>query len=163
MPKLFDAEGRAVTISRDKSLLAQATKELLAEARPGQVRELRNVLKARRKAQERQETKARLQARVDMPVPMVTVAREQGVYVVGTIGGPIKIGIAQDVTLRVKGLQSSHPEKLRVYHFTGTLRPGRARVIERECHKRLDQHRLSGEWFDVEWRDAVDLVRSLAA
>ena len=34
-----------------------------------------------------------------------------------------------------------------------------ARAVERECHRRLSQHRLKGEWFHVQMDEAVATVR----
>lgn len=87
-------------------------------------------------------------------------ARPQGVYVIGAESHPVKIGIATDVHARLKGIQTGCPEHLRIYHFA-EVEPGAAREIEKRCHHRLAPHRKSGEWFDIDWREAVAVVRSL--
>lgn len=87
---------------------------------------------------------------------------DQGVYVIANQDGAVKIGIAADVRKRLSGLQTATPYPLKLRLFVGDLQ-GRARQIEKECHRRLDQHRVSGEWFKVEWREAVDVVRRVVA
>lgn len=81
-----------------------------------------------------------------------------GVYVVGSPGGPIKIGISADISGRLRKLQTGSAERLKVYLF---LEPEGVdvREVERECHRRLISARLAGEWFAINWRDATALVR----
>lgn len=85
---------------------------------------------------------------------------DQGVYVIGAPGLPVKIGIASNVTSRLSGIQVGCPERLRIYLFIDAL-DGIARDVERECHRRLDQYRVSGEWFNLDWRDAAEMVRKV--
>lgn len=69
-------------------------------------------------------------------------ARAQRVYFIASEGGPIKIGIAKDPEARLRGLQTSHPERLSVLATC----PG-GPLKERLYHARFAGHRLSGEWF----------------
>lgn len=68
------------------------------------------------------------------------------IYVMRQGRGPVKIGFAADaakVAKRVKNLQTGAAHRIRVVGFTaGTMRE------ERLCHRRLSEHRLTGEWFD---------------
>lgn len=86
----------------------------------------------------------------------------QHVYVIGCAGHPIKIGIAQDPAKRLGELQVGFPHKLRIYSTT-LVTGGRARAVERECHRRLTDHRLNGEWFDLDAYEAAEMVRLVAA
>ena len=68
-------------------------------------------------------------------------------------GGPIKIGLARDVRLRLAALQTAHPYRLRVI---GTIRGGRN--VERRVHDSLSQRRMSGEWFDITEAEAEAII-----
>lgn len=64
------------------------------------------------------------------------------VYFVQTESGPIKIGIAQDVQKRLRGLQVSTPDKLTLL----CTAPGGVQA-EAKLHRRFASYRLRGEWF----------------
>lgn len=68
----------------------------------------------------------------------------QGVYFVG-FGGYVKIGWSAKVGKRVRDLQVSAPEKLRVYLviLDGTFE------TERHYHRQFAELRLLGEWFKL--------------
>lgn len=65
------------------------------------------------------------------------------VYFVGCETGPIKIGVAGDVEVRLARLQMGCPFPLRVFALAsgGTDK-------EREYHRQFHAHRLHGEWFE---------------
>ncbi len=65
------------------------------------------------------------------------------VYFIASANGPIKIGIANDIEQRLRGLQTANPVALRLL----ASRTG-GRAQEQEYHKRFAAHRLHGEWFD---------------
>lgn len=162
MTILYMADGRPATIRRDREALGRATTALLAEHRSQTPKGMRKEFRKLTKDERHQRKLARLSELRARPAPLTPAQkREQGVYVVGAPGGAIKIGIAVDVTKRLHGIQNGHPERLKVYYFSGILPPGTAREIERQCHQLLIGQRLSGEWFSAEWREAVALVKSL--
>jgi hypothetical protein len=66
------------------------------------------------------------------------------VYFVSYQDGPIKIGRAINVKKRLKGLQTSHPEKL---HVLGVIRSEIKSDTESALHAKFDHLRLRGEWF----------------
>ncbi len=71
------------------------------------------------------------------------------VYVIHEIEGPCKIGIADKPIRRFGSIRTSNPRELKMIK---TWRmPGRAvsARIEKECHERLSEVRVRGEWFDV--------------
>ena len=84
------------------------------------------------------------------------------IYVIGPAAAdsPVKIGIAVDVALRLRGLQAGSPVKLVVHYFlvTGPI----TQELEATAHVALYDRRSHGEWFDVTARDAVALVQRLA-
>jgi hypothetical protein len=64
------------------------------------------------------------------------------VYFIASESGPIKIGMALDPEKRLKGLQTSHHEKLMIL---ATCSGGRDQ--EWTYHKQFAEHRINGEWF----------------
>lgn len=75
------------------------------------------------------------------------------IYVVGVDDKPVKIGSARNVDARVKELQIGCPAKLNVY-LTVDAGFDVARSIEMRAHGILKEHRLHGEWFDVDVEQA---------
>jgi hypothetical protein len=67
-------------------------------------------------------------------------------------GGPIKIGIAEDVRARLRELQCGSPVELAIIG----ARPGYS-SDEARLHRVLAKHRLHGEWFEdcIEVRAAI--------
>jgi len=59
-------------------------------------------------------------------------------------GGPIKIGVANDIMARLGSLQAAHPHRLKV--LAVIQRGGKA--TERGLHIRFATDRLVGEWFE---------------
>ncbi len=71
------------------------------------------------------------------------------VYVIGPARGtgPWKIGKANRPELRLKQLQTGHPEELRIFAQIPHRTPGDALGAEREAHRALARYRSHGEWF----------------
>lgn len=156
--RIFTDDGREVDRADHRSALERKADELLSQGRVGLARQVRKQVaaKARRKAH--------LAAIAAAPMPKrAACARldEQGVDVIGAPGYPTKIGIAIDPDSRLRTIQTGCPERLKLYLFH-RCPPGLARVVEQECHLRLADCRKSGEWFAVEWRDAVQMVETVA-
>lgn len=68
---------------------------------------------------------------------------EAFVYFIQSATGDIKIGMARDVAVRMKTLQTAHPVKL-----TLLVSCDGGATVEREYHQRFAEHRRHGEWFD---------------
>jgi hypothetical protein len=63
-------------------------------------------------------------------------------FIQGETGGPVKIGYSDDVSKRLKGLQTGHPDNLIIlFAYPGSQND------EKAIHERLNNHRLRGEWF----------------
>jgi len=58
-------------------------------------------------------------------------------------GGPIKIGVTQNIHKRLDSLQTASPYQLRVLAL---IRGGQR--LEQEYHRHFHMYRLSGEWFE---------------
>lgn len=63
-------------------------------------------------------------------------------FIQGENGGAIKIGYSKDPESRLKSLQTSYPDILKVL----CLIPGTEK-IEKKYHKKFENIRLNGEWF----------------
>lgn len=89
-------------------------------------------------------------------------ARSRGVvvsyvYAIGAVGHPVKIGYADHPRSRLKELQVGNPNDLRIY-VERQVAVEHVRAVERECHRRLDVHRLRGEWFDITPDTAAEII-----
>ena len=67
--------------------------------------------------------------------------RGEWVYFV-LCGAYVKVGVAKDVTARIKALQTAAPDKL-----VPLLRAPGGRKLERTIHKLLREYHSYGEWF----------------
>lgn len=85
------------------------------------------------------------------------------VYIIGSRQtGPLKIGVANNPTARLRGLQTGSAEPLSLLHLerAGPV----AAVVERTAHRMLSDRRETGEWFDISLIEAQAIVRgSMAA
>lgn len=79
------------------------------------------------------------------------------VYVIGPDGGPFKIGVANDVDIRLRQIQVSQAEPLHIKYRQPVLASSRY-VVEKHAHALLSSHRLKGEWFGVPALAAIDAV-----
>lgn len=72
---------------------------------------------------------------------------DEGVYKLYFIGmgndGPIKIGIAADVSKRLRKLQGGSPIELSILAICAG-----GPAIEKSLHQRFSQFRMKGEWFE---------------
>jgi hypothetical protein len=67
-------------------------------------------------------------------------------FIQSDMGGPVKVGCANDVETRLRALQKYSPFKLRVRHVIEKVPVKK----ERELHVRFAKYRLHGEWFSEE-------------
>jgi hypothetical protein len=79
----------------------------------------------------------------DIQIYVITVVRPT------EIAGPVKVGISNNVSARLRGLQTACPYPLQLVH--AFLAPDRtiAKSVESAFHHVLREHRTSGEWFDL--------------
>ncbi len=84
------------------------------------------------------------------------------VYVIGSVGKFIKIGISTNVGRRLGSLQTASPFKLRVFaSFPVSASFEMARRTEFEVHRRLAAYALEGEWFDLAAIEAVAVITAV--
>jgi hypothetical protein len=84
------------------------------------------------------------------------------IYIIAPDSGfPCKIGVAMDTAKRLAALQTSHWEKLYLYERFPILNKGRSYKIERIIHRRLKEHSIRGEWFNLLVSDAAKVINEL--
>lgn len=83
------------------------------------------------------------------------------IYIIGTENGPKKIGYSRSPKQRLAAIQSANPLPVTLLHHRhiGDF----VSVIEARVHRRLRNHRLNGEWFDVSLEEAIAAVEAAIA
>lgn len=85
------------------------------------------------------------------------------VYVIGVdADGPVKVGFAADVAVRLSALQIGCPDELMV-HKAVSVPKVMADLVERAVHAKLKEHHRRGEWYNVTAGQAINAVSELAA
>jgi len=76
------------------------------------------------------------------------------VYVVETESGKVKIGVSKNPKKRISALQTSTFERLKNVHISNKC--FNFMEIEENLHYIFKNERLNGEWFDLQFEDAVN-------
>ena len=157
--KAFRGDFTTLSKSEQRAILREQANLLLRTKAVAFERE-RERVKRTRKAADKIEAMVRMAERrlTELPADRRDSVH---VYVIGSAGNPIKIGIAADPQQRRKDLQTGYPHTLRVYSMTRVETGADARRIEREAHAKLSEYRLRGEWFDYDPYEASELVAAL--
>lgn len=71
---------------------------------------------------------------------------------------PVKIGHTKNAAKRLGSIQTGSPVKLFIHENTEMMSLPEAKAIEARVHEALKDHRMNGEWFDVDVQDAVDAI-----
>ena len=85
----------------------------------------------------------------------------RSIYVVKSDPGPGKIGIAIRVNQRFSTLKTSSPFPLSL-SYTGET-DADVYALEQKAHEILADNRMSGEWFNVTTKEAVQAVLTAAS
>jgi hypothetical protein len=88
---------------------------------------------------------------------------ETFVYVIGPRSGPLKIGIAADVSARLYNLQTCSPFPLFIHALWLTARRSEAEGIEFESHRILQKSHSHGEWFNCSLERAAEAIEIAGA
>lgn len=72
--------------------------------------------------------------------------------------GPVKVGVTRNVGSRLGSLQTGCPFPLKVVHIFPVPDRDIALGAERAFHTVLKKHRMSGEWFDLSPKAAVEFM-----
>lgn len=87
--------------------------------------------------------------------------KAQLVYVIyNEVTGLTKIGVTANITTRKGSLQNACGVELKVVYTT--LRMYNALKIERKIHDRFDKYRRIGEWFKIDYYDAIDYIKNIS-
>lgn len=79
------------------------------------------------------------------------------VYVIGPSGGPLKIGIADNVKSRRSILNVGNPAYLRIWHYHEASTEVEAKEIETELHNHYQGSHIRGEWFQLREEDLPNI------
>lgn len=81
------------------------------------------------------------------------------IYILGPESGwPVKIGYTKNMIKRAEMLQTAHWERLVLHKRYAVVSKSQAIKLERLVHKRLTDHKLLGEWFNIFGEDAIKAV-----
>ena len=79
---------------------------------------------------------------------------------INKVNGSVKIGIASDIERRYSQIKSSCGMKI-VKHWESNLLAD-AHSIEQQLHKHFKKHRLNGEYFNIDYDEAVEQAQQIA-
>lgn len=85
--------------------------------------------------------------------------RNQSVYVIESESGLVKIGIAQNPRARSAAISTQSSFKLKRTFFTNKC--SNAGDVEHAAHMFFKDKRVHGEWFEIEFEEAVQKVKRL--
>ena len=85
--------------------------------------------------------------------------RNQSVYVIESESGLVKIGIAQNPRARSAAISTQSGFKLKRTFFTNKC--SNAGDVEHAAHMFFKDKRVHGEWFEIEFEEAVQKVKRL--
>jgi hypothetical protein len=86
------------------------------------------------------------------------------VYAISDGHGNMKFGVAKDIPNRIKTLQTgnAHPLQLlfevQCFCTVACEASWAAHQVETDIHKRLQDQRMTGEWFAVDYEDALQAM-----
>ena len=81
----------------------------------------------------------------------------QSIYVVETLPNKIKIGITSNVETRFRTIECQSGDKITNSFHTDKCND--AYKIEHSLHRTFKEYRSVGEWFDINFSDAVNCVK----
>lgn len=98
-------------------------------------------------------------------LPKVDITKLGAIYYAGVPGSPyIKIGVSYDPPKRISAMQTGNPFEVVLY---GALwvEPAFLYPLESKSHRVLTEYgfHIRREWFDVPYKDGMDVARKLAA
>lgn len=82
-------------------------------------------------------------------------------YVIGPVGGPFKIGIADNVKSRRSILNVGNPAYLRIIYYHYASSEAEAREMEAELHYNYQDKHIRGEWFQLDESDLPGIVQAI--
>lgn len=82
------------------------------------------------------------------------------VYVLESSSGLVKIGVSQEFSRRKKIIESQSGHKITDDYFTDWL--SNSYAVESKCHSLFSNSRVMGEWFDIPFKETVEVVKSIS-
>ena len=84
---------------------------------------------------------------------------ERTIYVIAASPeGPVKLGISNDASKRLKQLQTGQDKTL-VLYAEEKCRATHTHLLEKLLHKQLAHYRIRGEWFEIDVDTAISEVK----
>jgi hypothetical protein len=83
------------------------------------------------------------------------------VYVIGTKGGPVKIGYSNNPEFRLHQIQTGQPMRVSVLRTFAVPSKRMGNSIETRCFELLRERRMNGEWYAINSNTAVHAVSYL--
>lgn len=80
------------------------------------------------------------------------------IYAIGCPDGPVKIGVSASPQGRLNDLQVACPYKIDLLHMRQCRNRRHAMSHERLIHKIYSDHRLIGEWFEIDEEIAIEAI-----
>lgn len=84
--------------------------------------------------------------------------KQHFIYVIGREEGPVKVGITCAPERRLATIQTGCPFKIEILHLRKCFYREHALEHEESFHRVYREHRLAGEWFDLEADLAIEGV-----
>ncbi len=69
-----------------------------------------------------------------------------------------KIGISNRPEKRIKQLQTGSSRPLKIQYTVKFTTRDEATKVEYQLHKKFSKHRLTGEWFDIDYRKVIKYI-----
>lgn len=79
------------------------------------------------------------------------------IYIVSQSDDVCKVGISSNVEKRIVSLQTGNPHQLSL-KYSYILETTTARILENRVHVKLNEKRLTGEWFNITPKDAEKII-----
>ena len=76
--------------------------------------------------------------------------------------GPCKIGMSRNLTQRRKAMQTYNWQKVKLHYKMECSSSSRMKRLEALVHMELSEHRLRGEWFNLDAKKCEEAIKSVA-
>lgn len=84
----------------------------------------------------------------------------QSIYIAKSAYGPVKIGVAKDIRIRLSNIQISSPVDVTLEYAANC--DGDMRAVEQRAHSILSDKRMRGEWFKTDASEAILAIAQAA-
>jgi len=81
-------------------------------------------------------------------------------FIVHDFGGPIKVGITQDLKKRLSTIQVGNPNEVRLMAWINSKDKETAKELESRIHKYWAGKKFRGEWYELNSEEVYDLIKN---